>query len=50
MAISNVTDENRKRQKTNANGSIVASPSFIIGKDVPHKTPANIVKTTALLF
>jgi hypothetical protein len=45
-----VTEETKKRQKTNANGSMVLSPILIMGKDVPHKTPANMVKKTAFPF
>jgi hypothetical protein len=32
------------------NGSIVLSPILMIGKDVPHKMPASIVKKTAFPF
>jgi len=43
-----VTEETKKRQKTNVNGSIVFNPIFIIGKDVPQRQPASNVKKTAL--
>jgi len=49
MAISVIADT-KKRQNTNVKGSMVSSPILIIGKDVPHKAPANIVKNTALDF
>ena len=40
--------ETRKRQNRNVNGSIVSNPIFMMGNDVPHKAPANMVKKTAL--
>jgi hypothetical protein len=42
--------DTKKRQKTKVKGSIVFNPIFIMGNDVPHRTPAKIVKKTALLL
>lgn len=43
-----VTQETKKRQNKNVKGSIVFSPIFMIGNEVPHSAPANRVKNTAL--
>jgi len=48
MTINNVIQEMKKRQNTNVKGSIVFSPILMIGKEVPHNTPAKIVEKTAL--
>ena len=45
-----MTVATKNRQKTNANGSVYINPILMIGKEVPHRTPANMVKKTALLF
>lgn len=50
MIITNVVVEIKKRQKRNVNGSIVVKPTLIIGKEVPHRIPASIVKKTAFLL
>jgi hypothetical protein len=50
IITTNVTVETKKRQKRNAKGSIVTKPTFIIGKEVPHKMPASIVKKKAFLL
>ena len=40
--------ETKKRQNRNEKGSIVSSPIFMIGNEVPHSAPAKRVKNTAL--
>jgi len=37
-------------QKTNAKGVIYCKPIFMEGKEVPHKKPAKIVKSTAFFL
>jgi len=48
MTATNVSADTRKRQNTKVKGSMVSSPIFIIGNDVPHKAPASSVKNIAL--
>ncbi len=45
-----VMQETKKRQNRNVKGSIVSSPIFMIGNEVPHNAPAKRVKNTALAF
>jgi len=50
MTTSSVIADTKKRQNTKVKGSMVSNPIFIIGKEVPHKAPANSVKNIALDF
>jgi hypothetical protein len=48
ITATKLKQETRKRQNTKVKGSIVSNPILMIGKEVPHKAPAKIVKNTAL--
>ena len=50
MTATNVTEEIRKRQNRNVNGSMVSNPIFMIGKEVPHNAPARGCKLWLWLF